>query len=674
MEGGANHSSQQLFWWQQMPVRLRRLWREGFREFLLSMLLAMAAAILCSVYLREKGALDRAMREETTEVVGTRQEPADSAQELGLIATALAKVNAEPDFPGWECPSAEPNCLSYEKLPGELVHNTSFGAAAAAHLDEDGDWTGASDELDGLVPHGDANPLSWPEVEKGSFCEEGADHTYLMAPAQMSASHPPYFNARMAAGVDVSKLLFGQLEKMRHDKRYEKVTVPLVQAYFISPDSVLRIWNPRGDPCTSFPRTRLWAAKNYFVQFWEGGPKDQDSTAAYIDYGGNGLVRTSCHVVELPYLKDKDGKGRLATYPRGHFLGIFCMDFQLPPDRVDLMRHQLFFETADVTFPIEGNYDIEQLTVTAVAPEESKIAAPATPAAGSGPVGAGVALTGSDAARHAETQPDDDALRRAIRMQPSSLDTVELRKVLYDRIMKADRGPIERELIRVYYHNKTAFLLPLGISGSRFHALFYYPRSPRLRWTIDCLGVIGFLCAGWAIGSLIINRGLQFQIAGLREHLSLLRSLQAGVVKGNASHEITECNDRAEELCGRKMPKPGVRVEPAPHFFDMFEVLAKEKAKGPGYEPIDERVIGKIRDSGKASSYYARLSAGQGRKWLFVRATPIMEPEEIVLPRQEGQPFWTRRKRIWQMARRGSFATITDACGDRADALNRQFP
>ncbi|HTS24609.1 MAG TPA: hypothetical protein VMH81_01965 [Bryobacteraceae bacterium] len=108
MAGVADQSNSQLFWWQQTAVRFRRLMREGFGKFLGSMSLAVLGAILCSIYIRDKEALDRAMRDETVKIVGTRQEPADSAQELGLIATALAKVN-EADPSGWECPVEDPN-------------------------------------------------------------------------------------------------------------------------------------------------------------------------------------------------------------------------------------------------------------------------------------------------------------------------------------------------------------------------------------------------------------------------------------------------------------------------------------------------------------------------------------------------------------------------------------
>jgi hypothetical protein len=261
MAGTEDKSGRKLFL-QQMPVRMRRLMREGFREFLISMGLAALAAILISVYIRDKVALDRAMRDETVKIVGTRQEPVDSARELGLIATALAKVNAAPDPPNWVCPAAEPNCLSFERVPGDIIQaaDDDIARAAGKHLDK-GEWASISGDIEALAPRRQ-NPedLSWPELAAGRFCGSGPDHTFLMVPAQMSAPQKPYFTERIAAAADVSKTLLQRLNGFRERSEYAKLTKSLVQAYFISPDSLLRIWNPgHADLCAGFPKTRLWA-------------------------------------------------------------------------------------------------------------------------------------------------------------------------------------------------------------------------------------------------------------------------------------------------------------------------------------------------------------------------------------------------------------------------------
>jgi hypothetical protein len=73
------HKSGRNLLLQQIPVRLRRLMREGFAEFLISMALASLSAILLDVYMRDKLALDQAIRDETVKVMGGREEPNDSA-------------------------------------------------------------------------------------------------------------------------------------------------------------------------------------------------------------------------------------------------------------------------------------------------------------------------------------------------------------------------------------------------------------------------------------------------------------------------------------------------------------------------------------------------------------------------------------------------------------------
>jgi hypothetical protein len=181
--------------------------------------------------------------------------------------------------------------------------------------------------------------------------------------------------------------------------------------------------------------------------------------------------------------------------------------------------------------------------------------------------------------------------------------------------------------------------------------------------------VLGFLCAGAAVASLIVNSRVHSQIIELRRHMSLLRNLQVGVIKTKPGYEIVECNDRAEELCERRLPKPGVKLDPAPNYFDVFDHLVQDN--GAGYEAISKNDIDRARESGKASAYFARVRTAGAPKWMFVRATPIMEPEQMRVPRAKGNRF--RRRKIWQITRHGSFATITDACKERAETLSNLF-
>src|SRR5678816_1059319 len=73
----------------------------------------------------------------------------------------------------------------------------------------------------------------------------------------------------------------------------------LVQAYFISVDSVLRLWQRTPlDPHRHFPPANLWAAAPYFTDFLRPEAAEQLTTPLYLDVGGQGMVRTKCSAIE----------------------------------------------------------------------------------------------------------------------------------------------------------------------------------------------------------------------------------------------------------------------------------------------------------------------------------------------------------------------------------------
>src|ERR1700677_4219811 len=216
------------------------------------------------------------------------------------------------------------------------------------------DWSDQDYDIGQL----DENPesLSWPELGDAATCERVDDQTSLMIPAQVRSLQPPHFSAHIVRAARLSSSLDSSLRKLTTTFGRQKSFHNFVQAYFISPDSVLRIWTRRNaNVCQEFSKSRLWASKSYFAHFWDNPADQQYSTLAYIDYGGNGLVRTVCHVLESP----REG----TKFPRGQFFGIVCMDFKLPDDQLRLMRQHLFFETALVTFPFPEGSDLEPLSV-----------------------------------------------------------------------------------------------------------------------------------------------------------------------------------------------------------------------------------------------------------------------------------------------------------------------
>jgi hypothetical protein len=78
-------------------VRLRRLADEGFGSFFFSISLFCLGMILLRQYYIDQSVLDDVVRNELLVSVGSEQEPSDNSAQLGLIATALGKLNNDPD-------------------------------------------------------------------------------------------------------------------------------------------------------------------------------------------------------------------------------------------------------------------------------------------------------------------------------------------------------------------------------------------------------------------------------------------------------------------------------------------------------------------------------------------------------------------------------------------------
>jgi PAS domain-containing protein len=687
---------------QQSRVRFRRLMQEGFRGFLVSISLLSGAAILTTIYMHDRAALEEAVRNEIIQTVGTRQEPSDSAKELGLIATALAKVNAAPP-PERNCTQKDQPCAPADQLPGKLVAAAmpEVIKAAGNYLTADGNWDAPPEAIHDIYTLKE-NPevLSWPELGQGPICEDEGGGTFLMIPAQMRSSQGPPFAPRVAAAAQISGSLFQPLPKFVAD---EKLSGYMVQAYFISPDSLLRIWSYRHtDVCKEFSKTRLWAAKSYFAQFWEGPQEESYSTLAYIDYGGNGLVRTTCHSVELPRVLPGRTGGQ-TDFPRGHFLGILCMDFKLSDEQVRLMQRQLFFETANVSFPIHEISDLDQIAVQVILPDENPSGGSVAKTGGIEPAKTAQTLnqisynqvssrqasssqanssqagsTGTSAGDKGASSKEDRILRAAIDLQSCTLTEAEVQQTLYADLRNFDVHSLLREITRISFRGKPAFLLPLGLSDGKFQGLFFYPRSPRLPWWDNCFAVLGLLLAGSALASAGNSWRTQPKIAELRQRISLFRNLQVGIVRVDPDDWIIESNDRAEELFNRKLPKPGFEVRTPVNFLDLIERRVRERESKDGqdgiqYEEIPPDEIRRMRRSGQASSYYGRLgagSSGNGAKpqWLFVQATPIMLPhagrrrkgDAAAETRAEARRRNTREVRLY-----GVFATISEVCPER---------
>jgi PAS domain-containing protein len=663
---------------RQLKVRLRRLMQEGFAGFLLSISLFTGAAILISVYLHDRAALEEEVRNEILSTVDTRHEPSDATAELGLIGSALAKVNAGPSPKEWNCPSLDQKCTPVDQLPGKLVAEIMPDIVKVLDDHKNGDWSGSKYAKNGISRTGE-NPekLSWPELGNGAVCEKDNDGTFLMIPAQTKAPDEPY-STRIVKAAELSSYLQPALDKLDNKFHGQKPYSYFVQAYFISPDSLLRIRSYRNaSVCREFNKARLWAAKSYFSHFWDFPLDDQYSTLAYIDYGGNGVVRTTCRVLEAP-----NGDPQ---FSRGSFLGILCMDFKVPSSQIDLMRRHLFFETALVSFPVPISNDIDQIAVNLGASSKeleaqaSEVDNRTEPSRAAAVPGDDKPTKGTTVSEVGEPSKREIAQEKAIDMQESMLSVGAVRESLHAELKSLDEDKLVREITHFAFQGRETFLLPLGLSGGTFQGLIFYPRSPKLRPIDDFFAVLGFLMAGAALASAGYNWRLLPKATDLRERLSLFRNLQVGILRVDRKDYILECNDRAEELFDRKLPKPGVSVLPI-NFQDLIQLRLRENKKDPQngqrYKPISSEEVHQMRSSGQSSEYYACLTNRAKRKWVRVLATPIMVAQPVRRRTNKTEPVPSSsaaRRQTSEIKWIGTFATVCEVSPEAVIDLERHL-
>src|SRR5262249_18503075 len=93
-----------------------------------------------------------------------------------------------------------------------------------------------------------------------------------------------------------------------------------------------------------------------FTVFWDHPDKKPHTTPTYIDYGGNGLVRTRCQEVDEKVIQPNTRR----ESQHGTLLGVLCLDFK-SDELLPALERQLFFETAEVTIP--ETYDLNMAKV-----------------------------------------------------------------------------------------------------------------------------------------------------------------------------------------------------------------------------------------------------------------------------------------------------------------------
>ena len=364
-------------------------------------------------------------------------------------------------------------------------------------------------------------------------------------------------------GIDASERLFGVATNQNSG------SARVVQSYFISARGVLRIW-PSRDPVRDLPIQRYWPAANYFQTFFSSHDSDPNDyhTPAYIDVGGNGIVRTLCRVV--PTLQDDDTTG---------IFGIIAVDYQLPvePFLQALALQNTLCTLVQLRIPHGANL------------EDVGGAVPTRLLAARRPYG-----------RRVDTlnvwKPIEDAeLLGRIRTYGQSRSRADERRAL---------GVLGT------HGEERQFILPLAddIRGESVF-LILTPNAPRPPWAI---GISGILAAGatlWA-GILIYHRAQDVgRKTGEASMNIFLRNLPIGVIRTSAEGVVV-ANQAAEWLLGTTLHQMGEypdktyeerRIEHL--LMDRIVPIMEGGARGP----VTQRKewVAEQRGLARASSYYA---------------------------------------------------------------------
>jgi hypothetical protein len=437
--------------------------------------------------------------------------------------------------------------------------------------------------------------------------------------------YPPI---RLAKAIRISRLLAPALLASGFDiqgsppspNRYS-----FVQAYFISPDDILRIWQRStlartGSAADQFPRTRHWSEQNYFAVLKDGRTREETS-AVYIDYGTNGFVRSRCRAIE--------GERNPETHVH-ELLGAVCADTTVP---VALLGKRLrggqLLEAHWVSAPLDIDGQFHGASILVQSMDELAEGRPP-------------ARTVPDLANHIASELNS-VLREQHVSASQSLDVLS-RQVI--RLTPDDLPPGDEA--------EPLFFVPGGRRGNALegfvvHPGVVYPNVASYLFASSALCLLAALGIG-TMGTIRARTRNEGAVVA-----ELLRSLTVGVLLVDEGDTIEAANDRAEQVLGVPIARfgpsldlaRGIAGEPAAdmdavrwRISDLIEnkiwiVVDEHKIRMASYrENVKE-----ARQRGDSSSYYATLRLGKNAgRYIMISAAPI-EPNRRLRTRDWPRTF-----------------------------------
>ncbi len=590
----------------RLKVLGKRALRQGGILFLFAVLLLSLGVLALRLFFQQASSHYEGLKEQMTKMMHGVHEPRRDEKHVGVLAALLYRLNDEQAKQREDC--EQPYCDSlnlFLRATGRLMEAkgadpkliTATATEARADIERwlkhpiGEDWIREVERV--LMDDSDPSLADCFEPVKKSRGEilgpakcQTTQYTTAIIPAvSMSGGITP----RIRNAFQVSRLLDTTLRTLvpHPCSAEDPETAHFVQAYFINPDSMLRIWQCREPTETEFPSTKLWAAAHYFEVFYRTNSR-QYISPAYIDFGGFGIIRTKCIPVE----------------PKGKFLGVLCADFTVTLEQVlksVVSASLMSVEKLQAVTTETGLFNAESIDARLVQMAPDRINTEVT-------------LEGKE--RTAAIAFGLNAVR-----QKDSFDTYT------------------RSIVPLSVNSDAAFLVPMRQVRSGFHALLLTPnvRTPQ---GAAVAGVATLLLLLAAIFVALWGQARARNALESTTIAALLRNLDVGVIVTDHNDNIEGANDAAEETIGLPLPKIGnLRVSATAEkgvqlggFRDIIE--PRVVVAGPDGEPATQAVdyesaLPKTRTESFSSTYYARLQDGPNKeRWIRVSAASISLPAE----------------------------------------------